>query len=118
MDTEEPADSTDPTVNPEGEAEPAEETPQEDTEALRLRIKELSDENAKHRVRAKSEKQRADTAEAMVATLQKELPKELQIENAFLKAVAKGEKPILDAEAAFKLLDREGVTAPPPNPTE
>ncbi len=66
------------------------------------RIKALSDENKRHRLAAKQERERADGLQERVSTL--------MLENAFIKASAGR---ISDFDAALKLMDRTGITITP-----
>lgn len=70
------------------------------------RIKELSEEAKSHRLAARAEKERADTAEAKTGELTDAL-RTARMENAFLRA-ALGK--VDDLDAAWKLADRTGVT--------
>jgi hypothetical protein len=70
------------------------------------RIKQLSDEAARHRTTAKAEKERADAAEAKTTDLEAALH-EARMFNAFiLAAVGK----VADVDAAWKLADKVGAT--------
>lgn len=78
------------------------------------RIKQLSDEAAKHRTKAKAERERADAAEAKLKEFEGQANTSLlgqvregQMENAFLR-VAFGR--VADVDAAWKLADKTGVT--------
>lgn len=70
------------------------------------RLKELSDENARHRMNAKEHRKRADAQEARANSLQ-EQNDELTLENAFIRV---GAGHIEDFDAAWKLMDRTGIS--------
>jgi hypothetical protein len=91
-----PADNTTDDGGPELSAE----------EIANPRIKELSDENARHRHVAKAEKERADAAEATVGELTEALHT-ARMEAAFVRA---GFGILDDLDAAWKLADKAGVT--------
>jgi hypothetical protein len=94
------------------EGEGAEGDGGEDEEIKNPRIKELSEEAARHRLNAKAEKERADT-EAELAALNaagdEETVRALRIELAWVKANLARPEPFRDVEAAMKMVDLGAV---------
>lgn len=102
------AGSTDPPLPADASTEGDQDTGEQDAEddVKNPRIKQLSDEAAKHRNNAKAEKERADAAETKATDLASAL-REARMFNAFVVA---GIGKIADVEAAWKLADKVGVT--------
>lgn len=98
--------STDPPPPADTGTEGDEGTGQQEDDVKNPRIKQLSDEAAKHRNNAKAEKERADAAETKATDLASAL-REARMFNAFVVAsIGK----VADVEAAWKLADKVGVT--------
>jgi hypothetical protein len=100
------------------EPKPEEETPpepepeakkDEDKPLTANEKKRLHDEAASYRTRLRKKEAELEAANAKVEELGGDKSNELRIENAFLRQALTLKTPLLDVEAAFKLLDTEGI---------